>query len=47
MRPKMKSLISTTQLLLALVVAGTLFLTPATFAAAPGITGTGTAGPSI
>jgi FtsP/CotA-like multicopper oxidase with cupredoxin domain len=44
MRPKMKSLISTTQLLLALVVVGTLFLTPATFAAAPGITGTGTAG---
>jgi FtsP/CotA-like multicopper oxidase with cupredoxin domain len=44
MRPKMKSLISTTQLLLALVVAGTLFLTPATFAAAPGITGQGAAG---
>ena len=40
MRPKMKSLISMTQLLLVLVVAGTLFLTPATFAAAPGVSGT-------
>ncbi len=44
MRPKMKSLISTTQLLLALVVVGTLFLTPASFAATPGISGTGTVG---
>ena len=46
MRPKnMKTLISTRQLLLVLVVVGTLFLTPATFAAAPGMTSTaGTAG---
>src|ERR1700752_1735075 len=40
MRPEMKSLISMTQLLLALVVAATLFLAPTTFAAAPGISGT-------
>src|SRR5580704_11857092 len=46
MRPKnMKTVISTRQLLLMLVVVGTLFLTPATFAAAPGMTSTaGTAG---
>ena len=40
MRPKnMKNLIPMTQLLLALMVAVTLFLTPSAFAAAPGITG--------
>ncbi len=40
MRPKnMKNVISKTQLLLALMVTVALFLTPAAFAAAPGITG--------
>jgi hypothetical protein len=40
----MKNATSKTQLFLALVVAVTLLLTPAAFAAAPGISGTGTAG---
>ena len=45
MRPmNMKNATSMTQLLLALVVAVTLFFAPAAFAAAPGITGTGTVG---
>src|ERR1700740_3305395 len=46
MRPmNMKNATSKTQLLLALVVAATLFLTSAAFAAAPGISSTaGTAG---
>ena len=45
MRPmNMKNATSKTQLLLALVVAVTLLLAPAAFAAAPGITGTGYAG---
>src|ERR1700687_779720 len=40
MRPtNMKNQISMTHLLLALMVAVTLFLTPAAFAASPGITG--------
>ena len=40
MRPmNMKNATSKTQLFLALVVAATLFLAPAAFAAAPGITG--------
>jgi hypothetical protein len=41
---KMKKAISKTHLLLALMLAATLFLAPATFAVAPGISGTGTAG---
>jgi hypothetical protein len=45
MRPKnMKNATVTTQLLLALVLAATLFLTPAAFAATPGISGTGAPG---
>jgi FtsP/CotA-like multicopper oxidase with cupredoxin domain len=45
MRPmNMQNPTSKTQLLLALTVAITLLLTPAAFAAAPGITGTGTIG---
>ncbi|HYM07704.1 MAG TPA: multicopper oxidase family protein [Terriglobales bacterium] len=40
----MKNATSKTQLLLTLIVAVTLFLAPAAFAAAPGITGTGTVG---
>jgi FtsP/CotA-like multicopper oxidase with cupredoxin domain len=45
MRPmNMQNPTSKTKLLLALTVAITLLLTPAAFAAAPGITGTGTAG---
>src|SRR5580704_11556727 len=43
-RMKMKNATSKTQLLLALVVAVVLSLAQAAFAAAPGITGTGTAG---
>src|SRR5215472_14570971 len=45
MRPmNMKNATCKTPLFVALAVAATLVLTPATFAAAPGITGTGTAG---
>ena len=45
MRPKnMKNATCKTQLLLAFVVATALFLTPAAFAATPGMTGTGTVG---
>src|SRR5579871_5418914 len=45
MRPmNMKNATSKTQLFLALMVALTLLLAPAAFAAAPGITGTGTVG---
>jgi hypothetical protein len=45
MRPmNMKNATSKTQLFLALIVAVTLLLAPAAFAAAPGITGTGTVG---
>ena len=49
MRAKnMKNATVKTQLLLALVLAATLFLTPAIFAAAPGMTSTaGTAGTLI